>query len=419
MVSTMVSKPSDAVSVQPECSTLGSLLEPLSEEEFLEKYWNRRWTHIRGTKGRFETLLPWEVLNDLLVRHRLDEPRLRLFRDGQRIPTSCFISYEPRRTDPSAKIPKLLPEKLTAHLRNGATLVLDNVDELYSPITDLVEGLERRLRLRASANVYAGWHTSHGFNLHWDDHDEFIVQVFGRKRWQIYGVTREHPLGLEGEPNGEWPTKPIWDGILESGDVLYIPRGVWHVAFPLDEPTLHLTFGFATSTGMDLLDWLAGELCENATFRADLPRLGTEQEKAEHLSALRLALEKVWASFTLDDYLEYCDYMARPRPRLSLPFTPLKVPLSISDNLMVRWNATRDIAPVVSNGTTMLLRANGKQFEFAPQAMEIIDCLRDRMGHSISDLCAKCANSVSNTQLIAFLNALVEEGLLTIESRHT
>lgn len=398
-----------------EISTLANLIDPLPEPEFIERYWNREWTHIQGASGRFESLLPWEALNRLLVQHRLDEPRLMLFQDGHPIRTSSFISYGPQRKNPSKTIPQLHPEELTTHLRNGATLVLDNVDEIYSPITELVEGLERSLRLRANANIYAGWHTSNGFDLHWDDHDVFIVQVWGKKRWQIYGVTREHPLGTDIEPNREKPTEPIWEGILASGDVLYIPRGVWHVAFPLDEPTLHITVGFTASTGMDLLDWVAGRLCESSAFRTDLPRLGTAQQKREHLASLRSVVEQVWASLELDEYLDYCDHMARPRPRLSLPFSALKVPISETDDRVVRWNVTRDISPVTSNGPAMSLKANGKKWEFAPQAIEIIKLLRDRNEHSLSDLSAVLSDGVSKTQLIEFLNALVEQGLITVE----
>ncbi len=224
-------------------ATLERLLAPFPETEFLERYWNRQWTHIRGSEGRFEHLLPWKNLNDLLSQHRLDEPRLKLFRDGETLQSSTYTSYSPQRRDPLGRVPQIHPEALTGHLQNGATLVLDNVDAMFAPITDLVEGLERKLRMRANANAYAGWHTSHGFDLHWDDHDVFVVQVSGRKRWQIFGKTHEHPLRGESESCAEKPTIPIWEGLIESGDVLYMPRGVWHVAFPVDEPTLHLTVG--------------------------------------------------------------------------------------------------------------------------------------------------------------------------------
>ena len=111
------------------------------------------------------------------------------------------------------------------------------------PITDIAESLERLFRVRIQVNAYAGWRTSHGFDLHWDDHDVFILQVAGRKQWKVYGMTRKYPLAVDVEPTVEKPDAPLWEGMLEDGDLLYIPRGWWHVATPLDEPTLHLTVG--------------------------------------------------------------------------------------------------------------------------------------------------------------------------------
>jgi ribosomal protein L16 Arg81 hydroxylase len=402
---------------RPKLSTLAEILAPLDEVEFLQRYWNRQWTHIQGTRGRFENLLPWVVLNQLLVRHRLDEPRLMLFQDGCAIPTSSFISYGQARKSQTARVPQLHPEELTARLQDGATLVLDNVDEMYQPISELAESLERTLHLRANANAYAGWHSSQGFNLHWDDHDVFVLQVFGRKRWQIHGVTREYPLGQDVAPNSERPKRLAWEGIIESGDVLYIPRGVWHVAFPLEEPTLHLTVGFTASTGMDLLEWVAGKLCENAAFRHDLPRLSTADEKSEYLSALRSAVNDAWTPSTLDEYLEYCDYMSKPRPRLSLPYTPLKNPLGDTENLDVKWNVTRDVAIPIPRGTTFYFRANGKEWEIAPEAVDIVNMLRDRRDHSVSDICARFGERQPTARVIEFLNGLIKHGLLVVQSR--
>jgi hypothetical protein len=85
----------------------------------------------------------------------------------------------------------------------------------------------------------------------------------------------------------------------------------------------------------------------------------------------------------------------------------------------VKWNVPRDTGPLVSNGTSVSLRANGKQWKFAPQATDIINLLRDRKGHSVSDLCATCKNTIPKKQLIAFLNAILEQEMLIIETRKT
>jgi len=47
--------------------------------------------------------------------------------------------------------------------------------------------------------MYAGWRTNNGFDLHFDDHDTMILQVFGRKRWQVFNPTRLHPFKKDAE----------------------------------------------------------------------------------------------------------------------------------------------------------------------------------------------------------------------------
>ncbi len=107
---------------------LGRLLEPLGAEEFLASAWGQTYRHIRGRRGKFAHLLPWERLNDILRRHRLDFPRLRLMRDGKALPVTSYLRHTSaapaRRTTP---VPRLQPVKFTSQLRAGATLVLDAV----------------------------------------------------------------------------------------------------------------------------------------------------------------------------------------------------------------------------------------------------------------------------------------------------
>src|SRR5918911_371950 len=214
-------------------NNLEKLLEPCPVEEFLASSWGQSYRHIRGWPGKFAHLLPWEQLNSILRQHRLDFPRLRLMRDGQSLPTASYLRHVSSRKR-AGVIPRLLPVGFTKHLREGATLVLDAVEELYEPLADLAEGLELFFHEHVQINSYSGWHTSRGFDLHWDDHDVFILQVKGRKRWMIYGMTRPHPVAQDIEPaERPAPDAPLWEETLEDGDLLYIPRGCWHVAAPL------------------------------------------------------------------------------------------------------------------------------------------------------------------------------------------
>ena len=130
---------------------LSRLLEPHTAEEFLASSWGQTYKHIRGGRGKFARLLPWECLNDILRQHRLDFPRLRLMRDGRALPVNSYLRHTTsgRSRQP---IPRLQPVKFTGQLRAGATLVLDAVDELHEPLEELAAGLERLFRERIQIN---------------------------------------------------------------------------------------------------------------------------------------------------------------------------------------------------------------------------------------------------------------------------
>src|SRR5205085_4854314 len=215
-------------------NTLEKLLEPCLPDEFLQTTWGKTYRHIVGRRGKFAHLLPWNRLNEILGEHRLDFPRLRLARSGKSLPASTYLRYA-RNVRQRTTIPRLQSSELTKQIREGATLVLDAVDELNPPLREVAEGLEYFFRERIQINAYAGWHVEKGFDLHFDDHDVFILQVTGRKCWRVYGMTKPYPLPQDRSSAEKPEGDPVWEGILTDGDLLYIPRGWWHIAEPLAE----------------------------------------------------------------------------------------------------------------------------------------------------------------------------------------
>lgn len=63
-------------------------------------------------------------------------------------------------------------------------------------------------------------------------------------------------------PHFDPPTEVVWNGTLQAGEVMHIPRGFWHQATRQDKGngySLHLTFSFPKRTGVDYLMWLADQ----------------------------------------------------------------------------------------------------------------------------------------------------------------
>jgi ribosomal protein L16 Arg81 hydroxylase len=407
---TAVSQSTKAAGVE----ALAQVLEPYAPEEFLASFWGVNFLHVRGRVGKFARLMPWQRLNEILSRHRLDFPRLRLVQDGKSVPVTSYLRHVASNRGKSS-VPRLKPVGLTEQLRDGATLVLDAVDELQDPLKELAAGLELFFREHVQINLYAGWQTSRGFDLHWDDHDVFILQVTGRKRWSVYGQTRPFPLASDIERALKPSHEPLWEATLEDGDLLYIPRGWWHVAVPLAEPTLHLTVGVHNRTGLDLLRWLTEQMRASETFRRDLPRLSSETERAAHVALMREELLAEFDARSLERFYEESDAHADPRANPNLPWgaTPQVIPQS--KQALVHLVAPRPLKFEFDAGAGAFeFSALKRRWRFAEEALFILRPLEERRACTIAELCEAARGRLDEQTVRAFLRELSLHGLVAV-----
>jgi hypothetical protein len=396
----------------PGLDALAEILAPHALGEFFDSSWGVNVLHVRGRAGRFRHFMPWPRLSEILRRHRLDFPRLRLVRDGKPVPVASYlrhVSGSRQRTT----IPRIKSSELTRQLREGATLVLDAVDELSEPVEELAVMLELLFREHVQVNLYAGWQTSRGFDLHWDDHDVFILQVAGHKRWSVYGETRRAPLVNDVE-KAERPTcEPVWSETLEDGDLLYIPRGWWHVAEPLAEPTLHLTVGVHNRTGLDLLRWLSERMRASEAFRLDLPRASSTQERAAHLKRLREELLEAFDDSLLERFYEDLDARADARARVELPFDATPEQRPASNGAVVRLLAPRPLRLEAAGGVVEF-EALKRRWRFAEAALAVLRSLEERRECTVAELCDAARARLDEGTVRAFVRELARHGLVAV-----
>jgi ribosomal protein L16 Arg81 hydroxylase len=387
----------------------GDVVASIPVDEFLRSYGND-FKHIPGDAGKFDGLLPWAQINLILRQHRLDHPRLRLALEGE-IPSREAVLDHPRSRF-GTETPRLRSADLVDHIRRGATLVIDAVDETYEPLATLADSFERIFREHVQVNAYFGWGTTHGFDLHWDDHDVFALQIVGRKRWSIYGPSRLYPLVRDIEPNEEPPSEAMWEGTLESGDLLYVPRGWWHIAAAIGEPTGHLTFGVANRTGVDLLDHVRDRLRGSEQFRKDLPRFTSPSEQRAHAAALRDEILRLWDSEVMAEYFDHYDGMARPRPAVSLPWSVTADGLPESDDAQVCLTAVRTGVPRLDE-QTFSFAANGRTWTFVRPVQSLLAPLLNGETRTVAELLAE-ASDIDPAAGRQLLGDLVIRGLLSV-----
>ena len=268
--------------------------------------------------GVAPALFGWPQLNAALAQHRLGPPRLKLEKDGGDAGKGVFRE---RRTSRNHPIHDVDLPRLYERLREGATLILDAVNELGGPLQALCTGLASEFSASSQANLYACWGASPGFDIHWDDHDVFVIQLEGAKRWMLYGSTRPSPLRRDLDADHPRPTEPLEEIVLEAGDMLYLPRGYWHAAVGTGGPTLHLTVGLTRKTGHDLLGWLADQALAADIVRADLPLEGDDEALGRHVATvLTAALGEAEARDLGRRFRRHAESRRTQRPATSFPF---------------------------------------------------------------------------------------------------
>lgn len=112
------------------------------------------------------------------------------------------------------------------------------------------------------ANVYATRGGNGTFGKHWDTHCVFAVQLIGAKRWRVFRPTLEWPLASQTSRSEKvaFDGEPVFDALLQPGDVLYVPRGWWHEVTPLQErPSLHAAIGVHSVKMHDYLRWVLNQ----------------------------------------------------------------------------------------------------------------------------------------------------------------
>lgn len=277
---------------------LASLLSPFSVDVFLSQYWTARELIVRGGVSKFAELFSWAELNAVLNQHsrHLQYGELKLAKDGRSLPAET-ISYQStsRKRGP---VTRLSARKILALFGEGATIIVNHIDR-YSPALGALAGaLEQEIGETVQINAYCTPPQASGFAPHYDTHEVFILQVEGTKDWRAGGFTRPYPLATQKSMKTEAPLAAFNSLQLSKGDLMYIPRGLWHEASTTSEPSLHLTIGVHCRTGIDLLLWAASQLSEIEEARRNLPKRwgeghGSQLQAAETAALLERLLAQL------------------------------------------------------------------------------------------------------------------------------
>ncbi len=382
------------------------VVAPLGADAFLQNYWLKSFVHIPGHTGRFAELLSWDELNAVLEQHRLTPPRLKLYKDGQPLDPAHYL------TPAMFGVPRLDAGGLATALAQGASLILDDAQEVAPKVRALMQSFQDMLHTDAFANLYAGWHSQKAFNMHWDPQEAFVLQLRGRKRWRIYKPTRQHPLKNDIEPPPQPNESPAWEGILADGDTLYIPRGWWHEAFPLNEPSLHLTVSLTPPTAMDYLGWVMSQLRRHTELRASLA--GDAAAQAKIAARIAQLVTDALNQAPLDDFLCEWDANIRPNPHIRLPGAAYEQLSPIQDDSRIRLSSLHRL-PLSQHGEHFEFRAAGRLWSVPASLHPALARLHNAHAFTLQQLAETLSGPSAREDLVKSLTVLARAGVVLVE----
>jgi Cupin superfamily protein len=357
--------------------------------------------------SRFHSLADWGTLNHLLETQRYESPRFRVARRGQVLSAETYTEEVPRRN----KIPyrKIVVDKLLKEIRQGATITIDRVDQAHNPIRDLAAALELELHTVVFVNIFASWMAVPGFDVHWDDHDVFVLQLDGRKRWQIFEPTRQWPLYRDVVKNDPPPGAPLTEFEMTAGDVLYLPHGWWHSVSATGEPSLHLTVGVSPDNGIDLLNWLVDRMRSDELFRRRLPRMASEDEQADYLDAVRTRCSEMLASSAvLREFFQESDSLSHSWPMYALPRV-FDSDFVLEPHAQVVLTAPR--ATLITHDGNLVLAALGRRWAFSSKLEPLMQRLVSGPQAHVRDL-IQTVDGVPDERINEVLVTLLKAGVL-------
>ncbi|HEY7762640.1 MAG TPA: cupin domain-containing protein, partial [Actinomycetota bacterium] len=254
-------------------------------DRFLADDWQRQAAIYREVaQDRFSDLLTLDDVDRFLTTTALRTPFFRLVHAGERIPEASYTRSG--RAGSRDVVGIADPARVAAAFEGGATIVLQGLHRWSEPVMRFTRDLELRLGFPCQVNAYVTPAGAQGLDLHEDPHDVFVLQAFGRKRWQLHAAPGE-------------PQRPPLDEQVAPGDTIYMPAGTPHAASAQAGVSGHLTVGVHVARWREVATAAWTSSAEDPSLNEPLPagwHLDPEAHAAELAARLRAAAARLEAA---------------------------------------------------------------------------------------------------------------------------
>jgi ribosomal protein L16 Arg81 hydroxylase len=295
------------------------LVYPFTRHDFVHEYFEKKPLIIkRADPLYFNRLLTVEGVDEILRRGQITGriEMLMLKASGKIYPMQFLQSRMERNV--SIRTGFDFEKMLQLFESERATLLINGSNQEWAPIRELSANVSRDLLTRAGPNIFVTPAHAQCFPIHYDEHDLFIIQIAGKKRWRIYETARYLPLEPQNGNAIDYSSqKLLYDLDIEAGDVVYFPRGFVHEVVTTDTISAHITLGCMNLTWLQMIDDCVSRIVQEdeafrGTFMAD--RLNGKAATADVVERFRKKLEKDLSLETIEALAERYQFRVPSAP---------------------------------------------------------------------------------------------------------
>ncbi|APE26990.1 cupin domain-containing protein [Aurantiacibacter gangjinensis] len=381
------------------------LIAPLSPEEFFRDFYEQKYYRSPAKHDGVGDLLSIDRIDEIIADSELPMSSVSMAKSGQGIDAAEF-TFDNGNVDRGAVLDGF---------RDGATIILPQLHFADGKLYEFCLALERAFGARTQTNIYMTPPGEHGFGIHYDDHDVFVLQVSGAKEWEIYGDRESLPYRGEGFRADRDDVGDLKDKfLLEEGQCLYVPRGTAHRALTHgDQPSLHITVGILVQTWADfMLEAVAEASLRIPELRHSLPRglYFEESEREAHKAEFHRLAKAIGdtASFEATLATFSANFVREQGGRVRGGLNTLCAPIGADDRFTVRDNILYSFEDLTDDGKAE------KQIVLAGTSIPLSDALAQQLQARITEgSLAKSDFDVEDAEeLEDIVGTLVAYGLL-------
>ena len=375
-------------------------------ERFVRDQWARAPLYrTRDTPDGFADLFCLADVDHLVAAGSLRTPAFRMVKDGAQLPAASYTRSGRVGSKPLDDL--VDPGKVYRQFADGATMVLQSLHRYWLPLTRFCRDLELTLTHPVQVNAYITPRSSRGLGLHADGHDVFVLQVHGRKRWEVYQP------GPGGDPKA--PGERLLGVTLEPGDCLYVPLDFPHAVWTERSASAHLTVGVLSYRWREVLRDALLRVLDDRSFGEVLPpgfaddpaalasavaeRLGELQRhlgKLDHTQLAAATAQRFWSS--------------RP-PILTGQLQQLLAIDAVSDVTALRRRAGSVVRLQHDGAGKPVLELGDRRLTFPAWVEPALRALLRHERFAVADLAAE----LDPESRLVLIRRLIREGVLELE----